>query len=182
MARRPVPLPASSFSAMANLMVGVAEEDQPQHGHRVFRRLQFGVRPKFIGRSPEPLFDFRVVIGHARRSLGAESSKPISLPTRRRIQQTAEMLVVMYLGKDFWRVARALWICVSLLATKLPLDGVSVEGANLASDSLTFHCGHRSIRQQSYFTISDGSKHGRFRRASRHVDCVRLPLQQPLWR
>jgi hypothetical protein len=61
-------------------MIGVPQEYQPQHGHRVFRRLQLGVRPQFIGGRPKPFLDFRVIVGHAGRFPRVESVKPMSLP------------------------------------------------------------------------------------------------------
>ena len=38
-------------------VVGVAEEDQPQHRDGIFRRLQLGVGPQLVGSVPQPPFD-----------------------------------------------------------------------------------------------------------------------------
>ena len=51
---------------LGELVIGVAQEDQAENRDGVLGRLQFGVRPEFIGGSPQALFEFGSVGWHGR--------------------------------------------------------------------------------------------------------------------
>ncbi len=47
-------------------MIGVPEEDQSEHRHGVFGRLEPGVGAELVGCVPEALLDLGMVCGHWR--------------------------------------------------------------------------------------------------------------------
>lgn len=49
---------------LLELVIGIAQEDQPQHGHRILRRFQLGVGAQIVGGLPQAFFDFGGVGGH----------------------------------------------------------------------------------------------------------------------
>ena len=50
--------------SLGKLVIGVAEEDQPENRDRILGRLQLGVRPEFVGGVPETFLKIRVVCWH----------------------------------------------------------------------------------------------------------------------
>ena len=58
------PCPVEFLRGRRELVVGVAQEDQPQHRDGVLRRLQLGVGPQLVGRVPQALLDVGVIAGH----------------------------------------------------------------------------------------------------------------------
>jgi len=49
---------------VGELVVGVAQEDQPQHGDRVLGRFESGISAQFVGGVPEAFFDLGIVGWH----------------------------------------------------------------------------------------------------------------------
>jgi hypothetical protein len=61
----------------------IAQEDQPQHGDRILRRLEFGIGSKFVGSFPKTLFNLCLVSRHdAIRSPGGQDSRTYQMKFR----------------------------------------------------------------------------------------------------
>ena len=90
--QRAAPVALRGLEALVRLLeavVGVAQEDQAEHRHRVFRGLELGVGAELVGGVPQALFDLGGVGGHCHLEearCAPHSAMPTQAPCTEEVQ------------------------------------------------------------------------------------------------